>query len=623
MNNHVAIDAETTYSKTRDIKTLGPIAYLRHPDTDIYLVSMYGEGIEWVGHPKDAPWSLILGRPWVSHNRSFDSAVYEELIRRGVVPEKRPPQWHCSSDMAAFLQVKRDLATSAKVLLKVYLDKGIRNKMKGQTWETMTPEFREDAKGYALDDSRACWLLWGQFSLQFPEFERRLSEHTSLMCNRGVAVDVGLAQSNISWLQPALELVLKEIPWVGEFDEKGKAIPIGSIKRLRKECESRDVPMPESTDVKSEQFQDWVDEWAEKAPFVAAIQQYRRVTRYLNLSQGLINRSVEGRFRYGLKYGGACHTMRWAGDLGWNIQNPPKVPYAAMELAVHLRPDLDEVGQKAWLIQNGVDPDSKAEIRRCLVAGPDKKLVTADLSQIEPRCLAYLAGQDRVLELARSGMDWYESQARSMNLYADPEPLKIRNPPLRQTTKVLNLGLGYGLGEAGLMRSYRRNIGKVMEAAEAVRLVALYRDSNPEVLALWGRLSSTIKLGLRTDRKAALELPSGRTIRYFDLRNDPEEGPMCVVERGSPHKKIWHGRATENCVQGLARDGFAPKILTLEADGLPVVMHSHDELTCEVDADRAEEAKQHVIEVMARSPEWAPELPMASEAHVYERYEKH
>ncbi len=621
MTNAVAIDFETTYTDTRDIKKLGSKAYLRHPETDIYLVSLVGEGVEWVGHPKDAPWHLLEGREWVSHNRSFDKQVWQELKHRGLSVSS-PTRWHCTADMVACLQVKRDLATASKVLLGVHLDKGVRNRMKNQTWETMTPEFREEALAYAKDDAMACWCLWDQHNHKWPEKERLLSEHTTLMCNRGVRINLDLVRKDIEWLQYALALVLKFIPWAGEKDEDGEEVKIGSAPRLRKECVSIGIPEPESTNVKDERFGDWADEYADKALFVAAIQQWRQITRLLGFANSCLKRTMpDGRMSYGLKYCGAPHTRRWSGDEGLSVHNMPKGAYTAAELGSALWPGEmpDEITENLSL--SGVDPESECNPRHYIVPENDHVFVSADLSQIEPRVLALLSGQGKLMELLRGGYEIYEAQARAMGMYSAPTPLKETDPELRQTVKILNLGLGYGLGGPGLARSYRRNLGKKLPASRANHLKDLYRSKNKAVTDLWKRLKGAADRASSTDKQVEVELPSGRSILYYDVRKDTTAGVVGFVERGGKIRKLWHGLLTENCTQGTARDALADMILDIEKS-MPVILHVHDEVLTEVPSDRAEEALEQVKRVMSTSPEWAPQLPVACEAKLMERYEK-
>ncbi len=100
-----AIDFETTYEKgVRDISTLGVYPYLRHIDTEIYLVSIVGPEVEFCGAPLDAPWEKITTHHWVSHNAAFDHACLDVLQEHGYVsPEIAPSEWDCTANPAAFL----------------------------------------------------------------------------------------------------------------------------------------------------------------------------------------------------------------------------------------------------------------------------------------------------------------------------------------------------------------------------------------------------------------------------------------------------------------------------------------------------------------------------------------
>jgi DNA polymerase I-like protein with 3'-5' exonuclease and polymerase domains len=51
-----------------------------------------------------------------------------------------------------------------------------------------------------------------------------------------------------------------------------------------------------------------------------------------------------------------------------------------------------------------------------------------------------------------------------------------------------------------------------------------------------------------------------------------------------------------------------------------VIFHVHDELIVEVPKEQAETAKQKILAEMARSPKWAPNLPVEAEATTAEKY---
>ena len=71
-----------------------------------------------------------------------------------------------------------------------------------------------------------------------------------------------------------------------------------------------------------------------------------------------------------------------------------------------------------------------------------------------------------------------------------------------------------------------------------------------------------------------------------------------------------------------ALDVLADMVLRIEASGVPVVMHVHDEIIAEVPADEAEAALAIITRQMSTPPAWMPELPVACEARIAEVYGK-
>lgn len=588
---HVAVDFETSYDKSRDIKTLGVVAYLRHPETDIYMVSLFGEGIEYVGPPEEAPWDRIADRPWVSHNRSFDLAVYRELVRRGIVSEPLPPEWHCTADMSVYLQGPRPLANAMKEFEGILLDKGVRDDMKGKDWHALSDAKKQEVLDYALDDAKASWLLWDKCGPKWPAHERRLSRLTTEMCHYGIGFDHLRANEYESRLTELLFEIEKAIPWAGELNERGKPVPLLSPLRLGAECRKLGIPVPDTTDSKSEVFDEWADQYADKAPFVACIQRYRKANRLLRLVQAMKARTAgDPVLYYGLKYGGAVHTMRWSGDAGVNVQNLSRTPF------------------------EGIDT------RSLLVPRPGHKFIIADLSQIEAITLRYLAGDHLTMKLLREGMDLYEIHARTTKGYTDPRPLKDVDKGLRQACKVEVLGLGFGMGPGKFQTVYKQWTGQDIPASKAEQVVKNFRSKNPKIVAMWKELDRAIR-GNKKDGETVFTLPSGRRIEYFNVR-EYEGDWSAQVERGGYAKKVFGGLAAENVTQGTARDVLAENLLRLDDAGYRVVLHVHDEVVVEVPESEAQAALPQVEKIMSTPPDWAPDLPVSTEAAIHDRYTK-
>ena len=137
-----AIDFETYYDKETSITTMGAWHYLRSPHSDIYMVSIKGPDVSYVGDPKKAPWDKIDGNRWIAHNYAFDGAVVERLHELGVTKAK-PKEFFRTANLSAYMGAPRNLAGASKQLLGTTVDKDPRSGMKGKTWA----EVREKQTG--------------------------------------------------------------------------------------------------------------------------------------------------------------------------------------------------------------------------------------------------------------------------------------------------------------------------------------------------------------------------------------------------------------------------------------------------------------------------------------------
>ena len=90
--------------------------------------------------------------------------------------------------------------------------------------------------------------------------------------------------------------------------------------------------------------------------------------------------------------------------------------------------------------------------------------------------------------------------------------------------------------------------------------------------------------------------------------------------------KLWFGTLVENLVQGTAADLLRNVVTRIETNPalafMPIRMTCHDEIVCEVDEARAEEAKAILRREMLTLPDWAAGLPLQSEVNVCSYYSK-
>jgi len=630
---YLAIDFETYYSKDYSIAGSSTYQYVKHPEFDAYLVSMFNPEISYVGQTGLYPdWKKLDGYTFLAHNASFDQRCFEECQEKGIIPPIKVT-WICTADMCVYFQYQRNLKGAAKEILGVEMDKGVRTNMKGKTWEDMIA--LDESKAvlqYALDDAKYTYQIWEKFYDQWPETERLISQLTRQMAWEGLPISVDKVDKGLNLLEKAVFETKKELPWYKEIDpDTRKEYAIYSKKAMAIECRKAGVEPPKSLAKGDPDLEEWMRKYGSKLNFVAAMQRFTRANKHLkNLRQIKDRLTDQDRMSYNLKYWGADVTGRWSGDSGFNVQNMPRET------------------------QYGVN------IRNCITAPEGKTLIVADLSQIEPRLTAYLAGDDKFLKLLSQGMSPYEAHARQTMGWTGGK-LKDEDPELYMLAKVRVLQLGYGSGWfkfAETVASYGQTqildlpfskqdehrfeqFAKSYQPGKASQYRDLpteerrqwvnafiqvqdFRDKNPKITYLW-------KLRDRELKEAAsdadvdvysVDLPSGRSIKYF-RPTFTKDNVTVATQKGSLRRVPSYGaNIFQNSVQSLARDVFLNCLLNLNDKGFRVVLHVHDEVVVEVDEEFATHAKQDVRELMITPPDWLKGVPLDCEAIITKEYLK-
>lgn len=579
----VAVDFETFYSKEFDIKGRGLWHYVSDKQFDAYLVAVVGEGIRFVGHPSEFDWRLLNGKELVSHNASFDGFVFVKLILAGVIPEDvRFQSWNCTANLACYCGCQRSLKDAAHALLGTDVSKDERKWMRGKTWaDAVSSGKAEDIKAYTLRDAEVCLALWERYSNRWPAWERELGRLTMLCGWKGVRIDGRLVEESIATLQRVMFDAAAKIPWADGDDAS-----VLSPKALGEHCRGQGIRPPPSLAEDDPGCEEWERTHGERFPWVAAMRDYRKANILLRKFETMRDRTrpTDGCMGFGLKYFGS-HTGRWSGDSGFNIQN------------LHREETF------------GVD------LRRCIVARPGRKFIVSDLSQIEPRVMAWISGDHALLDQLRRGVPLYEAHARQTMGWTGGS-LKKENPRLYALAKARVLGLGYGCGPDKFV-SVARTVGGIeLSLPDARSTVTAFRQSNRRIIELWNRLGTDFQRSVR-DGTYQVELPSGRCLTYFNISS--HGGWTCQTQLGGPKVRMYGGKLAENLIQAVARDVFAEALLRLAAAGVDVVFHCHDEAVCEVpiDTDPAD-----IERLMSITPDWLHGCPLAAESVETEHYLK-
>lgn len=363
----------------------------------------------------------------------------------------------------------------------------------------------------------------------------------------------------------------------------------------------------------------------------------------------------DGRVRGLLQFYGANRTGRWAGRLV-QVQNLPRTYTHPLPPARQLVKDRNIDGLR--LMYGSVNDTLSQLIRTAFVATPGNVLIDADFSAIEARVISWLAGQEWRLEVFRTHGKIYEASASQM-FHVPIEKIKKGNPEyaLRQRGKVAELALGYQGGVSAMRRMDTGHNLDDLSDDEVKGIVDRWRETNSMIRDLWNIVDSAavtvitnggaqtirsettdavITLACELDvitgtRYMTILLPSGRKLYY----PSPEIGvnrwgnPSVSYMGQNQTTKRWErvetygGKLVENIVQAIARDCLAIAIENLEAQGLHVVFHIHDEVVIDTPAWADEDTMlDTVTKIMTKPIPWAQMLPLNADGWVDKYFKK-
>ena len=337
----------------------------------------------------------------------------------------------------------------------------------------------------------------------------------------------------------------------------------------------------------------------------------------------------DDRIRGLTQYYGANRTGRWAGRMV-QMQNLPRNYIKTLDYARNLAKSRNHDGMQ--LLYGNVSDILSQLIRTAFIPSEGRKFVVADFSAIEARVIAWLAGEQWVNEVFATHGKIYEATASQM--FGVPVEKIVKGNPeyaLRQKGKVATLALGYQGGPPALIAMGALSMGLTEE--ELPDIVQRWRQANPRIRDLWYSIESASVSVLQTAQPQAIRglifsleadmlygqtfltvrLPSGRKLYYpRPFLKENQFGKMAVhyyavgqATRKWGVESTYGGKMTENIVQAIARDCLAVTLDRIDALGLQVVFHVHDEVI--IDAPMNVTVDE-ICDLMAEPIPWAPGL---------------
>lgn len=649
MHRVMGVDIET-YSSV-DLTEAGVYAYTEAPDFDILLISYifddWGEDdvrtIDCFDADPDmmAEFCEALTDPQIvktAFNANFERTCLAKWLQKPMPPE----EWRCTMVKALTLGLPGTLAGAGEAL-------GLpAEKLKDPQGKALIQFFSKPCKATRTNGQRtrnlpehdpAKWQLYKNYNRQdvvteqeilrklsiykTPESEQELWALDQHMNDNGVKLDIPMVEKIVEYDTQRRKELQEEAQELTGLQNPN------SLAQLKRWLAAQGVEMTSVTkDTIAETLKR--PDLPENVRRVLEIRTALGKTSVAKYSTMLAAHCEDHRLRGILQFYGANRSGRWAGRLV-QTHNLAKntLPDLALARELAAEGDFDTMGtlfgETAFVFSE--------LIRTAFIPSEGRRFIVSDFSAIEARVLAWLAGEEWVLEAFRNGKDIYCETAAMM--YHVPVEKHGANSHLRQKGKVAVLACGYQ-GGVGAMK--RMDKGGSIPEDELQSVVDQWRQANSNSVKLWRTCELAARTAIEEHRTVRLKngiafgyingnlfikLPGGRKLCYWNtrLKLDPRDGREHIVYMGvNQETKQWGetetygGKLVENIVQATARDCLAISMQRIAALGYDIVMHVHDEIIVDCPIEDTD-AMARINACMAEPIPWAPGLPLRGDGY--------
>jgi DNA polymerase len=600
----ITIDFETYYDPAYSLSKITTEEYIRDPRFEVIGVSVKvgTDDAQWFSGTKEHVRRFLKLFPWdnaiaLAHNAVFDMAILNWHF------DIRPKRIADTLSMARALH-GNETGVSLKALAEFYGigEKGteVLNAL-GKRRIDFTPYDLARYGEYCSNDCDLTLKLFECMAPKFPALEQRLVDLTIRMFTEPTLVlDKNILESHIIRVQATKAELMSKLNY-----DKADLMSNPKLASLL-EFHGVEVPMKTSPATGKETYAFAKSDEAFKAllehenPMVQAIVAARlgvKSTLEETRTERFINIADRGTLPIPLRYY-AAHTGRWGGDDKVNMQNLPR----------------------------------KSPLKKAMLAPEGYVFIDCDSSQIEARTLAWLAGQDDLVDAFTRGEDVYKIMAS--RIYR--KPVEDVEEAERFVGKTTILGAGYGMG-AAKFQAQLKTFGVPLPLQTCEFIINVYRETYPKIPMLWregqdaiqamlsGATSPLGKDGVVLVNALGIRLPNGLYLKYPNLRvvMGDKGKPEFVYDqkrgRATIPNRLYGGKLIENVCQALARIIIGEQMLMV-ARRYRVVMTVHDAVGVLAPIAEATEARAFVEACMRIRPKWAPTLPLNCESKIGASY---
>jgi len=582
------------------------------------------------------------GQELCAHNSQFERVIWEKVCatRQGFPVTPKSSQWDCTAARAAAISIPRSLeGAGAALKLKSIKDphgKALINlfakpQRKG---DRVRPADRPDEWRRFMEYCQQDVVVEQELDRILPKLnhtERRVFRVDYKVNDLGIPIDVPLIHKALDFIDETSKRLVKQakeitgvkpsqrdrlLEWLQEEGTGMATLQAAEVERVLKR---------KTLDPKVRQILE------------ARLEISRAGTKKIQTM--LDCKSADDRVRGAFWFHSAT-TGRWGSD---------RVQFHNMAKPSEVYPQEDVI---SLLESDGLDlmydrPLSAIAyaVRGFIKAPEGREFLIADYNAIEPRGLAWLVDEDFLLDQYKTGRDPYKAVASRLFHVRYEDVTDAQRFFGKQTV----LGANYNMGAKKFMMTCAK-YGVLISEEEADEMIKAYRKTVPKIVQFWKDVERAALKAVLTGKPVTLAkgritfmmqtlksgfdvlfciLPSGRRMTYPQPRIENIEKfgklmPTLVFK--TSHHRMWvdeetyGGKITENIIQAMCRDNLADGMVSCESAGLPVLLHVHDEIGCEVDAGKGDvEAFEQIV---CRPREWASTIPMKAEGKRLKRYAK-